>query len=146
MVLVKKWPFFHIFFLGNIRPRKFVLQYSGTKKRFSSLPKKEVQKVEKLRFFQRGWPMVLVQKWSFFHVFFLGNIDHENLFYNILEQKNAFLAFKKNTFKKSQNLDFCKGHSFGQKRAIFPCLFFLGNIGQENVFYNVLEQKNAFLA
>ena len=30
--------------------------------------------------------------------------------------------------------------------AIFPTLFFLGNIGEENVFYDILEQKNAFLA
>ena len=29
--------------------------------------------------------------------------------------------------------------------AIFP-IFFLGNIGQENVFYDILERKNAFLA
>ena len=31
-------------------------------------------------------------------------------------------------------------HGFGQKMAIFPS-FFLGNIGQENVFYDILEQK-----
>ena len=30
--------------------------------------------------------------------------------------------------------------------AIFPTFFFLGNIGQENVFYNILEPKNAFLS
>ena len=29
--------------------------------------------------------------------------------------------------------------------AIFPTLFFLGNIGQENVFYDILQRKNAFL-
>ena len=29
--------------------------------------------------------------------------------------------------------------------AIFPTFFFLGNIGQENVFYDILEPKNAFL-
>ena len=29
--------------------------------------------------------------------------------------------------------------------AIFSNLFFLGNIGQENVFYDILERKNAFL-
>ena len=29
--------------------------------------------------------------------------------------------------------------------AIFP-IFFLGNIGQENVFYDILERKNAFLS
>ena len=29
--------------------------------------------------------------------------------------------------------------------AIFSTLFFLGNIGQENVFYDILERKNVFL-
>ena len=36
-------------------------------------------------------------------------------------------------------------HGFGPKMAIFPIFFFLGNIGQENVFYDILERKNAFL-
>ena len=35
---------------------------------------------------------------------------------------------------------------FGLKMAISPTFFFLGNIGQENVFYGILERKNAFLA
>ena len=30
--------------------------------------------------------------------------------------------------------------------AIFPTFFFLANIGQENVFYDILERKNAFLS
>ena len=29
--------------------------------------------------------------------------------------------------------------------AIFPTFFFLGNIGQENVSYDILERKNVFL-
>ena len=33
--------------------------------------------------------MVLVQKWSFLQVFFLGNIGQENVFYDILEQKKS---------------------------------------------------------
>ena len=37
-------------------------------------------------------------------------------------------------------------HRFRPKMAIFPT-FFLCNEGQENVFYDILEQKkNAFLA
>ena len=28
--------------------------------------------------------------------------------------------------------------------AIFPTFFFLGNIGQENVFYDILEKKTTF--
>ena len=91
--------------------------------------------------------MVLVKIWPFFHVFFLGNIGQENVFYNILEQENSFLAYENNRFKKSKNWVFPKGltDSFGQIMTIFPCLF-LGNIGQENVLYNILERKNAFLA
>ena len=33
-------------------------------------------------------------------------------------------------------------HGFGSKLAIFR--FFLGNIGEENVFYDILEQKTPF--
>ena len=31
-----------------------------------------------------------------------------------------------------------------QKWQVFQ-LFFLGNVGQENVFYDILERKNGFL-
>ena len=55
--------------------------------------------------------MVLVQKCPFFQLFFLGNKGQENVFYDILEQKNALTHF------------------------------FLGNIGQVNVFYDILERK-----
>ena len=48
--------------------------------------------------------MGLVKKWPFFHFFFSGNIAQENVFYDILERKNAFVAYKKNKkFKKSKN-------------------------------------------
>ena len=53
----------------------------------------------------------------------------------------------KTTSSKSRKIDiFPKGstHGFGPKIAIFPT-FFLGNRGQENVFYDILERKNAFL-
>ena len=36
-------------------------------------------------------------------------------------------------------------HGFGPKMAIFPTCFFLGNIDQEHVFYDILERRNAFL-
>ena len=47
--------------------------------------------------------MVLVQKWPFLQLFFLGTIGQENVFYDILEQKKNFLGYKKKKFKKSQN-------------------------------------------
>ena len=47
--------------------------------------------------------MVLVQKWPFFQTFFLGNIGYENVFYDILQQKNSYLGYKNQKFKKSKN-------------------------------------------
>ena len=47
--------------------------------------------------------MVLVQKWPFFQLFFLGNIGQEKFFYNILEGENAFLIYKNKKLKKSKN-------------------------------------------
>ena len=82
-----------------------------------------------------------------FPPFFLGNIVQENIFDEIVEQKNAFLGYKNKQFRKSKNLHFSKGVNpwfLVQKRPFFQH-FFLGNIGQQNVFYDNLERKNAFL-
>ena len=90
--------------------------------------------------------MVLFQKWPFFQLFFTGNIGQENVFYEILERKNAFLGYKKKS-SKSQKIDiFPKGltHGFGPKITLFQT-FFLSNIDQQNVFYEILERKKAFL-
>ena len=91
--------------------------------------------------------MVLVQKWPFFQLFFLGNIGQENVFYDILERKNAFLGNKNNKLKKSKNWHFSKGVNpwFCSKIGHFSNFFFSDNIDQQNVFYDILERKNAFL-
>ena len=91
--------------------------------------------------------MFLVQKWSFFQLLFLGNIDRENVFDDILERKNDFLGYKNKKFKQSKNWHISKGVNpwFWSKNGHFSKCFFLGNKGQENVFYNILERKKAFL-
>ena len=90
--------------------------------------------------------MVLVQIWPFFQNFFLGNIGKEKAFYDILEQKNAFLGYKNKKLKKSNNCNRSKGVNpwFWSKNGHFVNFFFLGNIGQENVSYDNLERKNTF--
>ena len=50
--------------------------------------------------------MVFVQKWPFFQVLFLGNIDKEIIFYYILETKNAFIGYKNNKLKTVEKLTF----------------------------------------
>ena len=49
-----KMAIFPTFFFRQYRPGKCLLRYSRTKKRLSRPRKQEVQKVEKLTFFQRG--------------------------------------------------------------------------------------------
>ena len=91
--------------------------------------------------------MVFVQKWPFLQPVFLGNILKENVFHDVLAQKIAFLGYKNKKFKKSKNCHFSKGVNlwFWYKNGHFSKLFFLGNIGKENVFHYILEQKKAFL-
>ena len=91
--------------------------------------------------------MVLVQKWPFLQLYFLGNIGQKSVFYDILDRKNAILGYKNKKFKKSKNCHFSKGVNpwFWSKNGHFSNFIFLGNIGQENVFYDFLDRKNAFL-
>ena len=114
--------------------------------------------------------MVLVQKWPFWQLVFFRQYKVENVFYDILERKNAFLGYKNKKFQKSKNWHLSKGvnswfwtktrssksrkidifpkgltHGFGPKMGIFLTFFFLGYIGQENVFYDIVERINAFL-
>ena len=87
--------------------------------------------------------MVLVQKLPFFQLFFLGNIGQENVFYHILQRKNAFLGYKNNKFKKSKNWDFSKGFSpwfWLKKSKIFSCFFF-SKIGLEMMLNSGLERS-----
>ena len=79
--------------------------------------------------------------------FFLGNIGPENVFYDILERKNSFLGCKKQEVRKVKNWHFSKGVNpwFWSKNVHFSNFFFLANIGPENVFYDILERKDAFL-
>ena len=69
--------------------------------------------------------MVLVGKWPFFQLFFLGNIGQENVFYDILERKKSFLGYKNKKCKTSKNSHFSKGVNpcFGPTMAIFPTFF-----------------------
>ena len=74
--------------------------------------------------------------------FFLGIFGQENVFYDIPERKNAFLGYKKKV-QKVENGHFSKGVNpcFVLKKGDFSNFFSFGNIGQENVFYDILERQ-----
>ena len=50
--------------------------------------------------------MVLVRNWTCFQLFFLGNIGHRNVFYDILERNNIFLGDKNKKFKNGEKVTF----------------------------------------
>ena len=59
---------------------------------------------------------------AIFPTLFLGNKDKENVFYDILERKNAFLGYKNEKFKKSKIDILPKGltYGIGRNMEIFP--------------------------
>ena len=67
---------------------------------------------------------------AIFPTFFLGNIGQENVFYDILKPKNAFLGCKKQDVEMSKNGQFSKGVNpcFWTKNGHFSNVLFLGNI------------------
>ena len=96
--------------------------------------KKGSLKSPKIHIFPKGLthgfgPIMVI----FLTLFFLGNIGHKHVFYDILEGKNAFLGYKTKKFKKSK-----KGltHGFWYKNRHISN-FFLSKIGQENVFFTL---------
>ena len=111
MVFLEKWPLYQLFFFRQYRPRKYVLRYSRTKKRLSRLSRTRSSKSRKFDIFPKGLTHGFGPKIAIFPSFFLGNIGLENVFYDILQRKNAFLGYKNQKVQKV-------------KIAIFPTFFF----------------------
>ena len=65
---------------------------------------------------------------AIFPIFFLGNIEQENVFYDILERKKAFLGSKNKKFKNTKNGHFSKGVNpwFWSKNGHFSNFFLKG--------------------
>ena len=88
--------------------------------------------------------MVLVRKWQFFQLFFIQYRPGKCLLRYSKTKKTPFWAIKIRSLNNGKINIFPKGltHGFSTKMAIFH--LFLGNIGEENVFYDIRERKNAF--
>ena len=66
------------------------------------------------------------KKAHFSNFFFFRNIRQENVFFDILERKSAFLDYKNKKFEKSKNWQFSKGVNpwFSSKNGHFSNFFF----------------------
>ena len=125
-VLGPKIAIFPTFFSRECRPEKFLLRYSRTKKRLSRLQKQQVQKVEKLTFFQRGFHG-FGPKMAIIPTFIFQEIQSRKMSFTIFwKGKTPFQAIKTGSLKGRKIHSFPKGltHGFDPKMAIFPTFFF----------------------
>ena len=125
MVLVQKSSLFQLF-LCNIGQEKFIYDILKRKKGLSRLKKQDIKKSRKLPIYPKALTHGFGAKITIFQTFFLGNIGQENVFYDILKRKHAFLGYKKKTSSKSRKIHmFPKEwtHGFGPKMAIFKTFF-----------------------
>ena len=85
--------------------------------------------------------MVFVEKWPFFHLFFFRHYRPGK--YLLQYSKNEITPFQaiKTRSRKCREIN----PWFWSENGHFSKIFFLGTIGQENVFYDILERKKTFL-
>ena len=135
------------FFLGNIGQENIFYDILERKKACLGYKNKKFKKSKNWQFSKGVNPCLWSKNGHFSNFFFLGNIGKQNVFCDILERKNAFEGNKNKNVTKSKNWQFSKGVNpcLWSENGHFSNFFFFGNIGKENVFYDILERKNAFL-
>ena len=125
-----KKPFFQLVFFGTIGKKRSFTIFKNEKTPFEAIKTTSSKK----------------RKMAIFPPFFFQAIQARKMSFTIFSDKKATFQVIKTRTSKSRKIDiFPKGltHGLSPKMAIFPTLF-LGNIGQENVFYDILEREKLF--
>ena len=140
--------FFNFFLLGNIGQEKiFVFDILERKNAFLG-DKNQKFKQSKNCLFSKGVTHGFGPTMAVFPTSFFQAKQATKMSFTISQkEKTPFKAMKTRSSKSRRIAFFSKGltHGFGPKMAIFSTTFFLGNICQENVLYDILDGKNAFL-
>ena len=105
-------------------------------------------KSRKITIFPKGLTHGFSSKMAIFLTSFFQTIKAKEMSFTIFQnEKTPFQVIKTRRSKRRKITIFPKGltHGFGPKMPFFSTSLFLGNIGQENFFYYILERKNAFL-
>ena len=147
MILVKNCQFFHLFnigippFLGNIGEENVFYNIVERKKPFSAI-KTRFSKRRKMKIFPKGfWS----KNWTFFDLFFLSKQARKMCVTIFQNEKTLFQAKKSSKSRKNRDFSKAVNQWFWSKNGHFSMVFFKYNISQENVFYDILKRKNAFL-
>ena len=98
--------------------------------------------------FPKGLSHAFGPKMAIFPTFFFQAIYARKMCFMIFQKEKTYFQGRKTKSRKSQkNGHFSKGVNprFWSKTGHVSNFFFLGNIGQKNVLYDILKRKNAFL-
>ena len=142
-----KMAIFPTFFFSQYRPfnMSFTI-FQGEKTSLQAI-KTRSPKSGKIDIFPKGLTHGFGPKMAIFPTFIFQEIQARKMSFTIFQNEKTPLQAIKTTTSKSQKIDIFPGvltHCFGAKMAIFSNFFF-ANIGQENVFYDILERKNTFI-
>ena len=95
---------FSSFFFQPIQARIMSFKIFQNEKRPFQAIETRTSKSQKIDIFPKGLTHGFGPKMAIYsNFFFLANIGQDNVLDDILERKNAFLAYKKKNFKKSKN-------------------------------------------
>ena len=111
--------------------------------------KTRISRSRKIHIFSKGLTHRFGPKMAIFPTFFRQAIQASKMSFTIFQREKTLLySMKKKKFKKSKNLHFSKGVNprFWSNNGHISNFLFLGNIGRENVFYDILERKTPFQA
>ena len=133
---------FQLFFFWAIYGRKMSFMiFENEKTPFQAITRSS--KSRKNEIFPKGFKPRFWAKTGQFSNYFFQAIYAKNIL--LCYSRTKKLGYKNKKFQKTKNCHFSKGVNpwFWFKNSHFPN-FFLGNICQENVFYDILEGENVF--
>ena len=136
------------FFFKGIQARKMSFTICQNEKTSYQTIKTRKLKSRKIDIFPKGLTHDFGPKQAHICKFFFQPREARKMSFTIFQNEETPFQIIKKTSSKRRKIDiFPKGltNGIGPKMAIFPTVFFLGNLGQENVFQYILERKDAFL-
>ena len=141
-----KMAFFQLLFFRQYRPGRCLLRYSGTKKTPFQAINTRGSKSRKIDIFLKGLTYGFGPKMAIFSTF-LGEGIYANILSTSLFQAKQTREMSITIFQNEKtSFQAIKTRSSKSRKIdIFKTFFFLGNIGLENVFRDILEQKISFL-
>ena len=123
----QKMAIFPCLFFRQYSPGKFVFTIFQNKKNVFLAHKKRSSKSRKIEIFTQGLTHGFGQKVAIFACFIFFEIQARKMCFIIFQKKKTPFQPRKTRRSSSRKIEiFPKGltHGFGQKMAIFPCLFF----------------------